>query len=96
MDPNTSETISQLDRVEGMQVCADNSGSDSNVDTGYIKDGIASGTIKLCPWCGRLSELMSGCNFVTCVCGGAWCFACGEKKGPAPLCPYGHPTHNSH
>lgn len=63
-----------------------------------LEIGLANGTIKRCPYCGIGSELISGCNFVTCVCSAQshWCFKCGKRKGAsADECPYGSPC-NSH
>ncbi len=66
----------------------------------YIAVGIADKTIKMCPYCGVYSELISGCNFVTCACSpqSCWCFKCGKRKGAGEnLCPYGNLTScNSH
>ena len=97
MGASDSEASRDMDRVEGMQVCTNNSDSGDGLDP-LVSSGLANGTIKRCPWCRGLCELMSGCNFVTCACGPDhhWCFMCGLKKGPAPNCPYGHPSHNSH
>lgn len=61
------------------------------------KDASALG-LKPCPYCGQWSELVSGCNYVTCVCKGGekkmgeWCFLCGLPKYEA----CNDRTHNSH
>lgn len=34
----------------------------------FIDSEIISGRMKKCPFCGIPSELMSGCNYVTCFC----------------------------
>ena len=56
----------------------------------YIKKGLKNGTIKICPFCGWLGELASGCNYIKCPapvgvgttrqCNGEWCWVCYKPK----------------
>ena len=61
------------------------------------KDAVALG-LKQCPYCSQWSELVSGCNYVTCVCRGGqkqmgeWCWLCARPK--YEVC--NDPSHNSH
>ncbi|OQS00092.1 ariadne-like ring finger protein [Thraustotheca clavata] len=48
------------------------------VDTTLYEGTGAVGKTHECPGCGVLTEKVSGCNHITCVCGQHWCFACGE------------------
>jgi hypothetical protein len=74
-----------------------NSAGFEPVDNELIRVEINSGRIKRCPKCGWPSELMSGCNFVTCQCTLPWCFCCGKAKGDGvDRCPYGNTVCNSH
>ncbi len=75
------------------------------VDDEYIRNGLASKTIKRCPFCSVPSELASGCNYVTCFCKmgfnlkSEWCWLC-ELPKYKPFKDGGHccnnKTHNSH
>jgi len=72
----------------------------------YISTGISDGIIKLCPFCGIPSELINGCNYVTCICKrglnekSEWCWLCGlPKYQPNPQNNLGccnEREHNSH
>jgi len=60
----------------------------------YILEGIRAKTIKLCPFCKTPTELATGCNYLTCPCGGGvnrrgeWCWVCTlPKYAPDPLAP---------
>lgn len=48
----------------------------SNGNTKYI-----STRCRICPWCGKLGERVSGCNHMTCTTDRSkhWCWACGGK-----------------
>ena len=67
----------------------------------------ARGMIKLCPFCGGRNNLISGCNYVTCLCKGGFngkaefCWKCNKAKyKPDPKNINGgccnDKTHNSH
>jgi hypothetical protein len=64
----------------------------------WLVAALQAGTVKKCPFCGILSELISGCNYVTCVCKqgneqkSEWCWLCNQPK--YSVC--NDPTHNSH
>ncbi len=47
----------------------------------YIREGLASGNIRVCPHCESLGELVSGCNYIKCpACNGEWCWQCLKPK----------------
>ena len=47
----------------------------------YIEEGLLNHTIKICPHCGSLGELASGCNYIKCpTCNGEWCWLCNKPK----------------
>lgn len=54
--------------------------------------------IKYCLGCQILIQKIDGCNYVKCsYCQCEMCWVCDKKKGAGDdLCPFGHPTHNSH
>jgi hypothetical protein len=65
----------------------------------YIQNGIAAGTIKMCPHCNASGELASGCNYIKCpLCQKEWCWICNNPKykpiGDGTAC--NDKTHNSH
>lgn len=76
------------------------------MDDAYITTGLQNGTIKKCPFCDALTELASGCNYVTCYCKrgkdqkSEFCFLCGLPKYVPILNSGGaccnDKTHNSH
>lgn len=67
----------------------------------WIIQGIQQNTLKRCPFCGILSELISGCNYVTCICKqglngkSEWCWLCGKPKYLA-VEGCNEASHNSH
>jgi len=69
-----------------------------SVNDKLVQQKLADGTYKRCPFCGQLSELISGCNYVTCVCKkgkgqkSPWCWLCGKKK----YIECNDKSHNSH
>ena len=50
-----------------------------------------SGTVQICPHCSSLVERSSGCNHMTCKCGGDFCYQCG-RAGHSCRCARGTPT----
>lgn len=73
----------------------------------YISNGLRDGTIKLCPFCKAPTELISGCNYLCCICKSGfndkseWCWQCCKPKyQPDPKNADGgvciDVTHNSH
>jgi hypothetical protein len=41
---------------------------------------------KRCPHCRMMVERSSGCRYMTCRCGQAWCYDCGEVRSPELPC----------
>lgn len=80
------------------------SSGESSDKSGYIETGLQQQSIKTCPFCGAYSELIGGCNYVTCWCKqgfngkSEWCWLCGRPKyqpwNGAVACT--DPAHNSH
>lgn len=75
------------------------------VDSEYIKDAMADGSIKRCPYCDFPTEKTAGCNYMTCICrsngAGEWCWQClkpkyrvFDKRPDAGFCD--DKLHNSH
>ena len=70
----------------------------------FVKQKLYDGSYKRCPFCGQLSELISGCNYVTCVCKqgkgniSAWCWKCSLPKYEVwkKLLACNDKSHNSH
>jgi hypothetical protein len=44
---------------------------------------------RTCPHCTAPTQKAGGCNHMTCVCGGHWCWECGEPADTSEAC-YGH------
>jgi len=64
---------------------------DESLDN-FIVEGLLNGTIKRCPGCGILTEKISGCNYLKCICGIEWCWLCNSIK--YQVC--NNLEHNSH
>lgn len=44
-----------------------------------VRQVSSDGGAQQCPTCTRIVERMEGCDFMSCVCGGKFCYQCGDK-----------------
>lgn len=47
-----------------------------------VRQVSSDGGAQQCPTCTRIVERMEGCDFMSCVCGGNFCYVCGDKLTP--------------
>lgn len=99
--PNT--LVPLLRRVENIEETED-------VDWARLaaEEAATARVVKPCPWCGKATYLIDGCNYMNCsqsdpvsTCPAEWCFQCGKEKfKPIPGREYlgccNDQTHNSH
>jgi len=52
------------------------------------EDVLSSVRKQACPSCARATVKDEGCNHMTCVCGGQWCWSCGEALNPLDIAPH--------
>ncbi len=66
----------------------------------YIQKQLKDKVYKLCPFCGIVTEKISGCNYLQCPCKGGfkkkgeWCWICEKGKYLKDGC--NDKSHNSH